>query len=224
MTWQRLKLILVSVRELAVLLAVLVLLTLAFQAVGLEKIQSWVQQTGVWGMVIFVLAHTLTIMIAPLEGSVLMLSAGQLFGNFWLAVGLVIVAGWLGATINFFLARELGQRSLRRLLGKRIWEQIQKYSRRLESNSWLLLPLMLTGMFDILGYAAGLSSLKYRTFALMVALSSLISVPVYVGLGQQAAVNQGLLLTVVVLLVVVLLSFFGLRAFIGKKREKGNHS
>ena len=48
-------------------------------------------------------------------------------------------------------------------------------------------------MFDIMGYVAGLTKLKYRNFLLAVSLSSIINVPIYVAIGKGFIENPNII-------------------------------
>ena len=171
-------------KEILIFIFSLALIAYIFQIVGIDSITSFIESLGVFGPIIFILIHALSIVAAPLEGSVFMFVSGSLFG-FLPGSLYVIIAGILGGSINFWLARRLGRKFLENRLSKESREKIDKYSDIVSNRPYLLIPLMLTGLFDILGYACGLSRIRYRSFLIAVSVSSL-SVPFYVYFGEQA--------------------------------------
>lgn len=194
----------------------LLVITLAFNWIGTDRLRNLVEEAGVFGPLVFILIHSFTIVAAPLEGSVLMLISSQLFG-FWQAVLYVIIAGFLGSSINFWLARLFGQKILLKLLSQKRREQVAIYSKKIDDNIFVLVPLMLTTLFDILGYTAGLSQIKYRTFMLAVAISSL-SVPFYVLAGDFAfGLNW---YTLVMVLIGILIFFSGYYLYHSRRQKK----
>jgi uncharacterized membrane protein YdjX (TVP38/TMEM64 family) len=163
--------------------SVLIGTVILFQSVGVESIAAWVRSLGFFGPFLFVLIHTLSIVIAPLEGSVLMLASYGIFGNFWIAVGVVIVGGLMGSSINFWIARHYGKARIRKIIGPKMTTQIDRYTHLIDDHPLLLYPFMATTLFDIIGYAAGLTHIKYSRFMIAVLVSSLINVPIYVAIG-----------------------------------------
>ena len=212
-----------SILSFLVLLMVLAGSIVLFNTIGEDRIQKWVSSGGVWGPVSFVVIHALSIIFAPFEGSFLMLSSGKIFGNFWLAVFYVILAGLLGSTINFWLARRFGQAVVKKVAGKAALETINKYSQKVDEHPILLVPLMATGLFDVVSYAAGLSRVKYRNFLIAICISSSINVPIYVAVGSNLIGNRQALFWVGALVVFVVVTYF-LVKFVWYKINKKTES
>lgn len=209
-----------SVASFLGLLAVLAGSIILFNTIGEDKIQRWVNMGGIWGPVLFVLIHALSIVFAPFEGSFLMLSSGRIFGNYWLAVFYVIIAGLIGSTANFWLARKFGQDLVKRIAGKKALESINNYSQKVDEHPILLVPLMATGLFDIIGYAAGLSRVRYQNFLFAVLISSFINVPIYVAVGNNLIGNKQALLWVGILVLVTILAYFIIKFILNKLKNK----
>ena len=85
---------------------------------GVDQLQKIVDQAGPWAPVVYVVLKASTIVIAPLSGIPLKISAGALFG---LRAGSIytLLGDLIGGSINFWLARLLGQSIIARLAGKK---------------------------------------------------------------------------------------------------------
>ena len=124
----------------AIYLIILGTITWGFSTIGVDKIKEIVNSGGVWSPLLFILFHTLTIIVAPFEGSFLMLASGTLFG-FWLGVLYTIIAGVLGSSINFWISRIFGIKLVEKLIGHKAVENLNKISDRLDEHPILLIPL-----------------------------------------------------------------------------------
>jgi len=194
---------------------ILGLITWGFSRIGIENIKNIITAGGIWSPLLFILFHTLTIIVAPFEGSFLMLASGTLFG-YWLGVIYTIIAGFLGSSINFWISRVFGTKIVEKLIGHNGVNDLNKISHTINAHPILLMPLMATGLFDIIGYAAGLTKVKYQKFLIAVSFSSLINVPVYVAVGRGLIEGDN---TVIWLFVAILLfvSIYILLRYLQKK-------
>lgn len=164
--------------------------------VTIEAVQAWIRGLGPWGPVLLVGLLVLETLVAPLPGLPLVTAAALVFGP--LAGFLLSWFGaWLGALLAFILAR--------RWLHGRVWERLDPERRRLvrrlgERHGFAL--LVLARLFpvtsvDWLAYAAGLSTIPLRTYALATALGLVPGVAVYTlaaySVGRASDLETGLL-------------------------------
>jgi uncharacterized membrane protein YdjX (TVP38/TMEM64 family) len=124
---------------------------------------------GVWGpLAVTGAGAMLTCAFVP--GAVLAGASGLLFGAA-LGTPVAICAATLGATCAFLIARVLGRRSYRAVAGKRLLD----WTARIESRGFLsvlyarIAPLM---PFTLTSYAAGMTGIRLRDFALATALGA----------------------------------------------------
>jgi uncharacterized membrane protein YdjX (TVP38/TMEM64 family) len=209
-----------SIVSLLALLVILAVSIILFNLIGEDKIQKWVSMGGIWGPILFICIHALSIIFAPFEGSFLMFSSGRIFGNYWLAVFYVIVAGFLGSSVNFWLARKFGQKVVKKVAGKKALAVINEYSQKVNEHPVWLVPLMATGLFDIVSYAAGLSKIKYRNFLIAISLSSIINVPIYVAVGNGVIGNKQALPWIIGLVLLTVLFYFIIKFILNKLNPK----
>lgn len=173
-------------KELVVIVLYILFLTFitwGFSKIGIDNIKEIISKGGLLSPILFIIFHASTIIVAPFEGSFLMLASGTLFGYFW-GVVYTIIAGFLGSSVNFWISRIYGIKIVEKLLGHKVIENINKLATRINEHPILLIPLMATGLFDIVGYAAGLTKIEYKKFLIAVSFSSLINVPIYVAVGR----------------------------------------
>lgn len=122
---------------------------------------------GVWGPFAVAGAGAL-LTCAFVPGAVLAGASGLLFGAA-LGTAVAVCAATLGATAAFLISRLLGQQSYRALASKRL----RDWTARIESRGFLtvlyarIAPLM---PFTLTSYAAGMTSIRLRDFALATAI------------------------------------------------------
>lgn len=154
----------------AVFILVLVVLgAVAFFAdptswVSQDSLQRRAADLGILGPLLIVTTMTLAIVASPVPSAPIALAAGALYGHLY-GTALVVLGAELGALIAFLLARTFGREAVQQWLGDRFDYGL------LGSQNALTLSVFVTRLlpfvsFDLVSYAAGLSSLRFWRFAL----------------------------------------------------------
>lgn len=172
----------VWVRPLA-LLVVVAAASVATARLGLPDTQTLRVQIAAAGPaapVVFVLLYALVTLL-PLPKNVFAAVAGVLFG-LWLGIVVVLLAALLGAAAAFGLSRALGREAIERLTGARVARVDALLSRRgmLTVIAVRLVPVL---PFTAINYAAGLTSVRTRDYALGTAVGIVPGTVSFVALG-----------------------------------------
>jgi len=179
----------------AVVLAMLALLIVAGRALGgyIPQFAQWVETLGLWGPLVFVAGYA-GATVAFIPGSLLTLAAGAIFG---LAKGTayVFIGATLGSALAFLVARYVARQAVeRRLEGHPKFDVVDKAVASQGLKIVLLLRLSPAFPYNLLNYALGLTSVRFRDYF----IASLGMIPatflfVYYGkaLGSLAAVAGG---------------------------------
>ncbi|MBE9181526.1 TVP38/TMEM64 family protein [Oculatella sp. LEGE 06141] len=151
--------------------------------VGLQRIRDQVDQFGIWApAVVFGLRFT-SVIVPILPGTAYAVLAGGLFG---FAQGLLIVAlaDLASCTFNFYIARRYGRGLVERFVGQQFMDKVDRLGRRhLERNVFLMMGLLMTGLFDFVAYAVGLTQTRWQTYLLALLVSILVAKPLWVAAG-----------------------------------------
>ena len=134
---------------------------------------------------LFVL-RSISIIIPILPGTIFSAAAGFQFG---FIQGLVIIffADFISCSISFLLARKLGRNYISRLLGSRQMRRVESISKDyLESNYFLMTALLMSGFFDFVCYAIGLTKITWKRFMPALIFSIIISDSPFVASGFAA--------------------------------------
>ena len=132
------------------------------------------------------LLRSISIIIPVLPGTIFSAAAGFQFG---FTQGLVIIffADFVSCSISFLLARKLGRNYIGRLLGSRQMRKVESISQDyLENNYFLMTALLMSGFFDFVCYAIGLTKIKWKRFMPALIFSIIISDSPFVASGFAA--------------------------------------
>ncbi len=132
------------------------------------------------------LLRSISILIPVLPGTIFSVAAGFQFG---FTQGLVIIffADFLSCSISFLLARNLGRNYIARLLGSSQMRRVESISHDyLENNYFLMTALLMSGFFDFVCYAIGLTKIRWRRFMPALIFSIIISDSPFVASGFAA--------------------------------------
>lgn len=129
-----------------------------------ENLQAAATRLGPWGPVLIVGSMTLAIVASPIPSAPIALAAGAVYGHL-VGTTLIVIGAEAGAMLAFLLARLLGRDVLQRWLGDRLDYGL------LGSQNALTFAVFATRLmpfvsFDLVSYAAGLSTLRFWRFAL----------------------------------------------------------
>lgn len=147
------------------------------------SIRSATRHTGALGPVAFVGIYVgWTLLILP--GAVPALASGALFG---VGVGCVlsVIAATIGATVAFGVARRLRGEEVRRVTGRH-GKRIERWLARRGFLLLLYARLIPVVPFNVLNYAAGLSSMSVRRYVAATAIGILPGTVAYVVVGSSA--------------------------------------
>ncbi|HTL16181.1 MAG TPA: TVP38/TMEM64 family protein [Patescibacteria group bacterium] len=175
----------------AAMAAIAILLFTHLNVRGLfTQILQWIQRTGPWGPVFFVLVYVLaTILLVP--GSVLSLGAGALFGVL-LGSLLVSLGSIAGATCAFLLGRYVA----RDWVAKKVegHSRFGAIDRAAAVEGWrivLLARLSPLFPFTLLNYAFGLTTISLGQYVLGSAIGMIPGTVMYVYFGSLARTGMG---------------------------------
>jgi len=132
------------------------------------------------------LLRSISIVIPVLPGTIFSVAAGFQFG---FTQGLVIIfcADFIACSISFLLARKLGRNYISRLLGLRQMRRVESISKDyLEKNYFLMTALLMSGFFDFVCYAIGLTKITWKRFMPALIFSIIISDSPFVASGVAA--------------------------------------
>ncbi len=142
---------------------------------SIQALRDAIDNFGAWAAVLYILFSFLQVVVLPVPGSVTVAAGVALFGPFecsiYSFIGIV-----LGSIVAFAIGRFIGYKAVCWMVGE---ETLNKWLNKVKGKDYLILSLMfLLPMFpdDVLCFVAGLSSMSWRYYIIMIIITRLLSV------------------------------------------------
>ena len=140
-----------------------------------ERLQAYLKKAGIWMPALYVILQFLQVVILPIPSIVSTVAGVALFGAFWTTVysfiGIV-----LGSIFAFYIGKRWGYRAANWLVGA---EKLKTWQKKLKGRDNVVLTVMfLLPVFpdDILCFLAGISTMTWRYFLIMMSISRFIAI------------------------------------------------
>ena len=183
-----------------------------------QKLKDFVASYGSYAAAISFLLMVLQSVVAPLPAFLITFANAALFG-FWKGALLSWSSAMVGAALCFFIARSLGREAVEKLTSKGALKNIDVFFKRHGKQSILIARLLPFISFDIVSYAAGVSSVSFLGFWVATGLGQLPATLVYSYVG--GFLTGGAKLLVTGLLILFALAFLiGLGKQVYTERQK----
>lgn len=156
----------------------------AFATLNQAAIEHFIQSWGTQAAAVSFFLMILQAIVAPLPAFLLTFANASLFGAFWGGV-LSWTSSMAGAALCFYLARILGRDVVEKLTGKAVLESVDGFFTRYGRHTILICRLLPFVPFDPVSYAAGLTSLRFRTFFIATGIGQLPATVVYSCVGSM---------------------------------------
>lgn len=165
-------------------LGMILVFTIAIiQQIGIEQIRTQVRELGILAPFALWLLRSVSIAIPAIPTTAYSVLAGTLFG-FWQGIIVIAIADLVACSVNFYLAKRFGRGLVQRLVGQRFMGKVDSFaSNHLETNPFLVAGFLMTGLFDFVCYAVGLTKMQWRKFLPALVLGVAVSTPPIVALG-----------------------------------------
>ena len=145
-------------------------------------VREFVASYGVYAVLVSFALMILQSIAAPLPAFLITFANASLFG-WWKGAILSWSSDMAGAAVCFFIARILGRDVVEKLTSKAGLEQIDEFFDKHGQLSILIARLLPFISFDIVSYAAGLTSMSFGSFFLATGIGQLPATIVYSYVG-----------------------------------------
>lgn len=142
---------------------------------SIEALRDYIASFGATAVFIFILFQFLQVVVLPIPGSVSVGVGVALFGPLRCSV-FSFIGIFTGSVVAFAIGRWIGYKAVCWIVGK---DDLDKWLKKVKGKDYLLLSIMfLLPLFpdDILCFVAGLSSITWTYFIIMIIITRLISV------------------------------------------------
>ena len=157
-------------------------------------VREFVASYGGYAALISFLLMIFQSVAAPLPAFLLTFANASLFG-WWQGAILSWTSAMAGAAVCFAIARVLGRDAAERLTSRSGLRQIDTFFERYGKNTVLICRLLPFMSFDIVSYAAGLTSMSFGAFFIATGIGQLQATLVYSYVGGMLTGGAKLLVT-----------------------------
>ncbi len=178
-----------------------------------EDFERWIDDLGAWGPIIYIVFFALSMVVAPIPTGPAPVAAAAAFGGV-LGFFYTLIAGIIGATLCFWIARAWGRPLLRRFLPGKVVDEIDRLTSYLGLRVLFIMRLFPLLGVDAVSYAAGLTPIRFLPY---LAVSIVGTIPVLIltsAIGEGIQENRTLALGAVLGLgffLIAPLTYFALR-------------
>lgn len=180
-----------------------------FQSLDIDKIKAYILSFGVLAPLISFFLMVFQAIVAPLPAFLITFANAALFG--WVLGALLSWASaMVGALLCFYIAKFLGRDVVEKLTSKMALESVDAFFEKHGAYAIVIARLLPFISFDVVSYAAGLTSMRLRSFLLATGVGQLPATLVYSYAGEMLTggaqtVVYGLLMLFAVSLLVYLI-------------------
>jgi uncharacterized membrane protein YdjX (TVP38/TMEM64 family) len=180
--------------EVSLVVLIIVIAIWFVNRVGIEQLRANIAQFGIWAPLTLLLLRLTSITVPVLPGTAYALLSGALLG-FGQGLIVVVIADFLACNTNFLIARRYGRGVVQRIVGKRLMNKLDQWSKKyLEGNFFLMTGTLMTSFFDYICYAIGLSRISWKRFVCALGVSLAIIKPPVVAAGAGLLQGEKLLI------------------------------
>ena len=156
-----------------------------------DDFERWMADLGVWGPILYILFFAASMVFAPIPTGPAPVAAAAAFGA---AAGFAytMIAGAIGASLCFGIARRWGRPALIRLLPDKLVGEIDRVAARLGARVLIALRMFPIFGTDIVSYAAGLTPLRFRAYLLITIVASSPALLLISLIGEGVQDNRAL--------------------------------
>lgn len=142
---------------------------------SVEALREVIGKAGSMAAIIYILFSFLQVVLLPVPGSVAIAVGVAMFGP-WKCAIFSFIGIVVGSFLAFGIGRWIGYKAVCWIIGK---DSLDKWLEKVKGKDYLILSIMfLLPMFpdDILCFVAGLSSMSWKYFSVMITITRAISV------------------------------------------------
>lgn len=199
-------------------------ITKMFASGDFTAVEKFVESYGVYAVLVSFLLMIFQSVAAPLPAFLITFANANLFG-WWQGAVLSWTSAMAGAAVCFLIARILGRDVVEKLTSRGGLQSIDRFFEKYGKQSILIARLLPFISFDIVSYAAGLTSVNFWAFFLATGIGQLPATIIYSYVGGMLTGGAKYFVTGLMILfalsvfIVMLRQIFASRQ---KKTSKGN--
>lgn len=155
-----------------------------FQSLDIENIKAYILSFGMLAPLISFLLMVFQAILAPLPAFLITFANAALFG--WVyGAALSWFSAMVGALLCFYIAKFLGRDVVEKLTSKMALESVDAFFEKHGTYAIVIARLLPFISFDVVSYAAGLTSMRLSSFLIATGVGQLPATLVYSYAGEM---------------------------------------
>lgn len=188
-------------------------------SLDIDSLKQYILSYGALAPIISFILMIVQSVAAPLPAFLITFANAALFGWVWGAV-LSWSSAMAGAALCFFIAKFLGRDVVEKLTSKYAIDSIDKFFDKYGKYTILVCRLLPFISFDIVSYAAGLTSMEFLPFFIATGIGQLPATIVYSYVGGMLTGGRKLFVTGLLILFALTIVIYMLRKIYNEKKYK----
>jgi uncharacterized membrane protein YdjX (TVP38/TMEM64 family) len=139
---------------------------------NVNEVSNYIRGFGILAPLIYIALLVVEIVVAPISGVVFAVIGGALFGTF-LGGTLLIAGNFIGSLICFWIARRFARKPIEIIITKEKMERFDEYSKKYGAFALFFLKVNPFTGSDIWNYAAGITKISLKSFAIAIFFASI---------------------------------------------------
>ena len=185
----------------------------------LESLKKYILSFGVWAPIISFILMILQSIVAPLPAFLITFANAALFG--WVKGAILSwTSAMAGATLCFYIARFLGRNMVEKLTSKLALDSIDGFFEKYGRHTILIARLLPFVSFDIVSYAAGLTSMSFVSFFIATGIGQLPATIIYSYVGGMLTGGAKLMMMGLLILSAMSVFIYVLKKIYNEKKLK----
>ncbi|MDM0447750.1 TVP38/TMEM64 family protein [Clostridium perfringens] len=190
-------------------------------SMNLDMIKEYILSFGIWAPIISFLLMVLQSVIAPIPAFLITLSNAAIFG--WVKGAILSwSSAMVGAVLCFYIARGLGRDAVEKLTSKFALKDIDGFFEKYGKHTILIARLLPFISFDLVSYAAGLTSMNFWSFFIATGIGQLPATIVYSYVGGMLTGGAQLLMSGLLILFALSIAIYVGKKVWNEKRGKND--
>lgn len=185
----------------------------------LESLKKYILSFGVWAPIVSFILMILQSIVAPLPAFLITFANAALFG--WVKGAILSwTSAMAGAALCFYIARFLGRDTVEKLTSKFALDSIDEFFEKYGKHTILIARLLPFISFDIVSYAAGLTSMSFVSFFIATGIGQLPATIIYSYVGGMLTGGAKLMMMGLLILSAISIFIYVLKKIYNEKKLK----
>ena len=179
------------------------LLYLVSRGFSEEEIITFVNNTGLFAPVVYILLTLLTLVIAPFSGTPIIFAGYYAFGQKVIVYS--VIAAYISYVLNFWIARKWGRGIVKKFVGEEGMRKVDDLTKDYGIVTLVFLRIFQGSINDFVSFAMGLTNMKFKVYLVVSLLASIPGTILWYYLSLNA--NTPAQFTIIMLVFTLTLSF-----------------